>query len=173
VEGSPPLSRRSKYILALLMIIAVVAGYIGYLYRSAGSLGVSNPTLEEFNVKGLRVEMKIGLDIYNPAIQGLRADKISYDVYLEDTYIGSGEARHVYLPPRKITHVVLPLNASLTSLGAKLMPLLLKASARGEINLKIKGIVTLGIKLSGMSLGSLRVPYTVSRTVRLAGGSKP
>lgn len=163
----PLLSRRAKYALALLMVIAVLAGYVGYLYRSARSVQVRSISLESISVKGLQVCLTIGMDVYNPAIQSLRADKISYAVFLENTYLGSGETGPVELTPRSLTHVSLPLNVSLTSLSTGIMPALMKAASRSEVKIMVRGTVTLEIKLPGLRVGRLTLPYTLTQSVQL------
>ena len=164
----PLLTRRAKIILAILMVIAVLTGYLGYLYRSAKSIRVEDVSLEELRISGLRVNMRIGLDLYNPAIQQLSADAIHYDVYIEDIYVGSGEIRSVRLKPRAVTHVSLPINVSLVSLGAGLMPILIKALSHNKVHVTVKSSVLLDIGISGLHIGSLTLHYTVTRDVSLA-----
>ncbi|MDK2383594.1 MAG: LEA type 2 family protein [Candidatus Korarchaeota archaeon] len=169
MDDAPLLSRRSKYILAILMVVAVTAGYVGYLYRSARSIRVESITVEELSLSGTMAHIRIGLDLYNPAIQTLGADKIQYDIYVEDIYIGSGETGPVSLAPRSLTHVSLPINVSIATLGARLMPVLGKAMAQGKLDVAVSGTIKVNIRVSGLGLGSLELPYRISRTISLAG----
>ncbi len=165
----PLLTRRSKIILAALMIVAVLAGYLGYLYRSARSVSVEGISIEEIRVSGVKVHMRVGLKLFNPAIQGLEADRIKYKVYLENIYIGSGETGPVNLKPRGLTNVSLPLNSSVITLGLKVLPVLASAISRGEIRVKVTGTIKLKIRVMGLELRGPELPYLISETVKLTG----
>ena len=164
------LFRKIKLIITMVIIVGVVMHLI-LVYTAANSLKIKDGRIVGIYPrypKPDEYEVKFMLTIYNPKTTDIEIDYISYDVYIENEFIGSGEKPR-FVIGHGIHNYTFIFSFSLSNLSSASSSLLLSG---GEVNVDIKGDVIIPAKFLGLfTWRYIKLPYEIEEKVKIAGGS--
>jgi len=171
----------------VLLLGVVVWAYQGYqVYRSVKVVDcrISNVVFDEWEtipVPGVPVPIpfpkKVTVDfevvLENPSGASVEVSLVTYDVYIEETYLGTGGKRGVVVVPGA-NRLTFSLGTGTERLLTVLGRLIYEAISRGlryiDADVEVRGVVRLPVKLFGViEVGSLAVtiPYSIRETYRV------
>ena len=86
----------------ILVIILSVSGFFVYIYYSdvgaMSSIEVAINEVDIIDVKLTSFKLKIDTNIYNPTDQDISGFSSTFDIYIEDNYVGEGGFSNVFIP---------------------------------------------------------------------------
>jgi len=85
-----------------LAIILSVSGFLGYIYyadvAAMSSIEVTINDVDITDVKPTSFKLKLDSNIYNPTDQDISGLSSTFDIYIEDNYVGEGGFSNVFIP---------------------------------------------------------------------------
>lgn len=155
-------------IITIAVIILIIIGFIAHIvlvYLAASSLELKN---EEFNrIKALSLtdyEVTFTLTLENPTSTNIEIEKITYNIYVEEEYLGFGEKTLFSIEPgtKKYTFT---FQFSIYDLSDSVRQLFLQSSA----TLKITGEVTVPVKFFGVwKFMEVTTPYELYEEISVS-----
>ncbi|HEC88926.1 MAG TPA: hypothetical protein ENI52_06390 [Thermoplasmata archaeon] len=158
--------RRIKFIITVVIISGVLI-HLFIVYDTAKSLEIKDkkivgiypkyPSIDEYEVKFI-------LTLNNPKTTEIEIDYISYSVYVENEFIGSGEKPH-FIIQHGIHNYSFLLSFSILNLSSTTKSLLIGGD---EINIHIKGDILIPAKFLGLfTWRYIKLPYEMEEKVKL------
>jgi len=124
---------------AIAAIILLILGFLGFIYAAdVAALDNAKISIKDVRVQEIGLtscKLKIFIDITNPSdrdISGLIAD---FDVFITDTYVGSGSVSRVSIP----AHSSREKGVTITIFYANVAEAIIDAIIDGYFDLSIKG----------------------------------
>ncbi len=157
-------------VLAIVLLLIVGLGVELYqLYSVYGNIEVVESKVVGFSVKGLPVPSEViiifRIIVHNPTEYSITIEKFYYEIYVEDTFLTSGQKENINIPPG-ITNIDLDIHV--TAYDAIKVLLGIFSEGAGEMYWKVRGKVTIPIKLFGLiKVFSIDVPYDAEGTYTL------
>jgi LEA14-like dessication related protein len=143
------------FIIFLIIIILAGTGIHYYLvYLAASSIEVSNVAVNDVKAKSIAdYEVTFLITLNNPTSTTIEIEALTYDLYLEGDFIGSGKKNSFDIDPGSEQYSF-KVDFNINDLSGSARTLFLQDSA----NLKIKCQVIVPIKLFGaIKVGSVTV----------------
>jgi len=85
----------------ILAIILAVSGFLGYIYyadvAAMSSIEVTINDVDITDVKFTSFKLKLDANIYNPTDQDISGLSSTFDIYIEDNYVGEGDFSNVFI----------------------------------------------------------------------------
>ncbi len=85
----------------ILAIILSVSGFLGYIYyadvAAMSSIEVTINDVDITDVKFTSFKLKLDANIYNPTDQDISGLSSTFDIYIEDNYVGEGDFSNVFI----------------------------------------------------------------------------
>jgi LEA14-like dessication related protein len=138
-------SKRIKIIVIIVIIIILLAALLDLflVYSAASSLDVDPKRIESLKPVTLQdYELDFILTLKNPSGSEIEVEKITYDIYLENDYIGSGERVDFTIQPGDHDQTF-KFQFNIFDLAAAVLNHLLSSNGR----VKIVGKVTVPLKI--------------------------
>ena len=89
----------ASIILAIILSVSVFLGYIYYADVAAmSSIEVTINDVDITDVKFTSFKLKLDANIYNPTDQDISGLSSTFDIYIEDNYVGEGGFSNVFIP---------------------------------------------------------------------------
>jgi len=159
-------------IIALAIVLLLIVGLgveLYQLYSVYNNIEVIESKIVGFSVKGLPIPSEVTIifriTVHNPTEYSITIEKFYYEIYVEDTFLTSGQKENINIPPG-ITNIDLDIHV--TAYDAIKVLLGIFSEGAGEMHWKIRGKVTIPIKLFGLiKVFSIDVPYDAEGTYTL------
>lgn len=161
-------------IVKLVVVLVIVVGLVSHVflvYRAASSLeymgggvGSLESTTSPYEYKAV-----ILLELKNPTTTAIDIDRLTYSIYVEDEFVGSGQKGAFSVRPG-LDEYDFEVEFSITDMSEATRVLFLQENA----TLIITGEASVPLKIFGVyRLSSITVPYTIEEPVDITGGEKP
>lgn len=160
-------SFRVKMAITIFIIVGLVV-YLYWVYAAANALSIENEKIKSVSPAGSPEEYVavLGLTLDNPTSTTIEVDRITYNAYIEDNYVGEGEKTYFKIEPG-IHELEFSVTFNIQDLPADVKTLFLEETA----NLTIKGEFTIPAKVFGLfTYTTITAPYSITEPVS-SGGS--
>ena len=151
--------RRIK-VAATVIVLAGVVIHLFMVYEAAKSIEIVDKKIIGIYPKYLKpdeYEVKFSLALKNPKRTEIEIDYISYEVYIEDEFVGKGEKPRFIIQHGMKNYTFL-LSFNILNLTTPTKNLLLN----GGVNIIIKGEVIIPAKFLGLfTWRYIKLPYTI------------
>jgi len=85
----------------ILAIILSVSGFLGYnYYADVAAMSSIEVTINDVNITDVNItsfKLKLDASIYNPTDQDISGLSSTFDIYIEDNYVGEGDFSNVFI----------------------------------------------------------------------------
>ncbi len=170
------MSSRKALIVFLLIIVVAGLGLTWELNRRALSeVRVERASLKDLSVKlgwdfgsfppipkVEELEVTLLLEVKNPQDYAIELDELTYEIALEGVQLANGSRKGLVINPGK-NDLELPLHIKVENITPFLENLIKKIvdSKLKEVKIEyvVKGRITMPLKLFGLRLGSVELPY--------------
>jgi LEA14-like dessication related protein len=169
IEDEPPKEKKSKkklfrmiiFFIILIIIFGIIANLI-MVYLAASSVEVVNKRLNKLEALSIDTyEITFTLTLENPTDTTIDIDKITYDAYLEDSYLGKGFKTDLAIDPG-VEDYMFTFSFKLQDLSEAVRQNFLSNSA----TLKINGEITIPVKFMGVAeFMKITLPYDFTEEV--------
>jgi len=158
------LYRKIKFVITIIIISGVII-HLFLVYSAAKSLetkevkiiGIYPISLDEY-------EVKFTLTLYNPKNTEIEVDYISYNVYIENEFVGYGEKPHFIIKHGTHNYTFL-FSFSILNLSSATKSLIL---AGESIDIEIKGNVIIPAKFLGLfTWRYIKLPYETEEKLKI------
>ncbi|MCK4718082.1 MAG: LEA type 2 family protein [Thermoplasmata archaeon] len=160
--GRMRLSLKLKLAITLFLIIGSVA-HMAFVYNAASSLSLEDTTLSGFT-QGAEVGtfiVTVELTFDNPTFTSIDIDRLAYEIYVEDDYLGEGEKGEFSIKSGTQDHLF-SLIIDLDDLSGPVLTLITQDTA----TLRIEGDVTIPVKAFGLfRWKTLTLPFDLEEEV--------
>lgn len=156
-------------VLVILVIVVALVGQMAFVYRAATSLSVERVRVNSVSSGDHVGDFTVVFDIslQNPTGSGIDVDRLTYDLYLEDEFIGDGSKDSFTVEPGPTV-----LDFSVTFNIFDLPTPVQETFTSGTATLTIKGEVTVPVKLLGLwTYTHVTVPFSQEEQVNAGGGN--
>ena len=95
------MTEKNIIVAIILVIILSISGFLGYIYfadvTAMSSIEVTINDVDITDVKFTSFKLKLDANIYNPTDQDISGLSYSFDIYIEDNYVGEGDFSNVFI----------------------------------------------------------------------------
>jgi len=95
------MTEKNIIVAIILLIILSISGFLGYIYfadvTAMSSIEVTINDVDITDVKFTSFKLKLDANIYNPTYQDISGLSYSFDIYIEDNYVGEGDFSNVFI----------------------------------------------------------------------------
>lgn len=159
-------------IIAVVIVLLLIAGLgveLYQLYSVYNNIEVVESKIVGFSVKGLPIPSEVTIIfriiVHNPTEYSITIEKFYYEIYVEDTFLTSGQKEDINILPGATN---IDLDIHVTAYDAIKILLGIFSEEAGEMHWKMKGKVTIPVKLFGLvKVFSIDMPYNVEGTYAL------
>ncbi|MCD6512023.1 MAG: LEA type 2 family protein [Thermoplasmata archaeon] len=158
--------KRIKLVITVIIIAGVIIDTT-LVYMAASSLKINgeriNGIYPENVVKGY-YEVKFELQIENPQDKSIEVDYISYNVYINNEFVGKG-AKPAFSIPHGVHNYTFSLTFNIYNLSSSTSSIIMN---QGNVDVKIKGDVIVPLKFLGLfTWRYIKLPYEKTENVRI------
>ncbi|NIA10157.1 MAG: hypothetical protein GWP10_10650 [Nitrospiraceae bacterium] len=157
--------KRIKLVVTII-IIAGVAVHLAFVYNAAKSVEITDkkivgvypeyPSLDKYEVKFM-------MTLNNPKHTDIEVDYVSYNIYIENEYLGNGEKPRFSIEHGSNNQTFL-FSFSIFNLTAPTRNILM----HGNANVTVKGDVIIPAKFLGLfTWRYIKIPYTIHEKVNM------
>ena len=153
---------RIKLAITIFIIIGIIV-YLFLIYAAANSLSIEDESIKSISPTGTPEEYNAVLvfSINNPTSTSIELDSITYEIYIEDNYVGEGEKGHFKIEPG-IHDQDFTVVFNIRDLPASIKTIYLEQNT----NLTIEGEVTIPVKVFGLfTYTTITIPYSVTKEI--------
>ncbi|HEC76372.1 MAG TPA: hypothetical protein ENI33_03820 [Thermoplasmatales archaeon] len=162
------IAKQIKFIVTVVIISGVLI-HLFMVYNTAKSLEIEDKKIVGIYLKYPSIdeyEVKFMLALNNPKTTEIEIDYISYSIYVENEFVGSGKKPH-FIIQHGIHNYSFLLSFSILNLSSATKSLLIDGD---EINIRIKGDVLIPAKFLGLfTWRYIKLPYEMEEKVKLNG----
>jgi len=132
-------------IIAVIAIIVILSSVLSYRYvTDVAALNDVEVTVESITLQELRIAyctLKLSVDIFNPTHQDLSEVSAEFDVFIADSYVGSGSFPKSFIPTQSNSKKDVTLtiyyanvaNAVLDGIQNRNFDLTIEGEAKGKV----------------------------------------
>ena len=95
------MTEKNVIVAIILAIILSILGFLGYIYyadvAAMSSIEVTINDVDITDVKFTSFKLKLDAIIYNPTDQDISRLSSTFDIYIEDNYVGEGDFSNVFI----------------------------------------------------------------------------
>ncbi|MCD6222369.1 MAG: LEA type 2 family protein [Thermoplasmata archaeon] len=153
--------RKVKVIITIVLILGV-AIYLVMVYDAAKSIRIVDKRIKSvYPSKIDEYDVKFSLTLKNPKNFDIEIDYISYNIYVENEFVGKGIKPHFYIESGTKKYDF-DATFSVKGLSESAKNLLIKGGA----NIKIKGVVMIPAKFLGLfTWKHIKIPYEINEQI--------
>jgi len=100
------MTEKNVIVAIILAIILAVSGFLGYIYyadvtaMSSIEVTINDVDITDVNITDVNItsfKLKLDASIYNPTDQDISGLSSTFDIYIEDNYVGEGDFSNVFI----------------------------------------------------------------------------
>jgi len=127
-------------ILAIILSVSVFLGYIYYADVAAiHSIEVTINDVYITDVKFTSFKLKLDANIYNPADQDISGLSSTFDIYIEDNYVGEGGFSNVFITAHNQSEKDVSITTYYSGLADAVADVIKNVIKEGNFDLTIRG----------------------------------
>ena len=127
----------------ILAIILSVSGFLGYIYyadvEAMSSIEVTVHDVDVTDIKPTSFKLKLDANIYNPTDQDISGLSSTFDIYIEDNYVGEGGFSNVFIPAHIQNEKDVSISIYYSGLAAAAVDVIKNVITEGNFDLIISG----------------------------------
>ena len=135
------MTEKNVMVTIILAIILSVSGFSGYIYyadvAAMSSIEVTINDVVITDVKFISFKLKLDADIYNPTDQDISGLSSTFDIYIEDNYIGEGGFSNVFIPAHAQSEK--DVSITISGLAVAAVDVIKNVITEGNFDLTISG----------------------------------
>ena len=127
-------------ILAIILSISVFLGYIYYTDVAAMiSIEVTINDVDITEVKLTSFKLKLDANIYNPTDQDISGLSSTFDIYIEDNYVGQGDFSNIFISAHAQSEKDVSITIYYSGLAYAVVDVIKNVITEGDFDLIISG----------------------------------
>ncbi len=132
----------STIILAIILSISVFLGYIYYTDVAAMSsieVTINDVDITEVKLTSPFFKLKLDANIYNPTDQDISGLSSTFDIYIEDNYVGQGDFSNVFISAHAQSEKDVSITIYYSGLADATVDVIKNVKPEGNFDLTISG----------------------------------
>ncbi len=127
----------------ILAIILSVSGFLGYIYfadvaaMSSIEVTINDVDITDVKFTSFTFKLKLDANIYNPTDQDISGLSSTFDIYIEDNYIGEGGFSNVFIPAHAQSEK--DVSITISGLAVAAVDVIKNVITEGKFDLNISG----------------------------------
>jgi len=157
------MTEKNVIVVIILAIILSVSGFLGYIYyadvAAMSSIEVTIKDVDITDVKFTSFKLKLDANIYNPTDQDISGLSSTFDIHIEDNYVGEGGFSDVFIPAHAQSEKDVSITIYYSGLADAAVDVIKNVITEGNFDLTISGNIN-GNVLFGLITFSQEVETT-------------
>lgn len=127
----------------ILAIILSVSGFLGYnYYADVAAMSSIEVTINDVDITDVNItsfKLKLDASIYNPTDQDISGLSSTFDIYIEDNYVGEGDFSNVFISAHAQSEKDVSVTIYYSSLADASVDVIKNIITEGNFDLTISG----------------------------------
>lgn len=127
----------------ILAVILSISGFLGYIYfadvAAMSSIEVTIKDVYITDVKFTSFKLKLDANIYNPTDQDISGLSSTFDIHIEDNYVGEGGFSNVFIPAHAQSEKDVSITIYYSGLADAAVDVIKNVITEGNFDLTISG----------------------------------
>ena len=137
------MTEKNVIVAIILAIILSVSGFLGYIYyanvNAMHSIEVTINDVYITDVKSKSFNLKLDANIYNPSDQDISGLSSTFDIYIEDNYVGKGGFSNVFITAHNQSEKDVSITTYYSGLADAVADVIKNVITEGNFDLTISG----------------------------------
>jgi LEA14-like dessication related protein len=137
------MTEKNVIAVIILAIILSTSGFLGYIYyadaAAMSSIEVTINDVDITDVKFTSFKLKLDASIYNPTDQDISGLSSTFDIYIEDNYVGKGGFSNVFIPAHAQSEKDVSITIYYSGLADAAVDVIKNVITEGNFDLIISG----------------------------------
>jgi len=162
-------------VIAAFLVFLILVGVVGIAYdlirvkHAAEQLKVVDVGVGSVNLSGFPVPTKIDLDIrlkiHNPVDYTITVDKLTYDIYINNRFVGQGVKQNLVIHGNGESIITIPVSVT----SADIVTAIVEVLKTGTIQVMVKGAIEVPVRWFGIiRVFTLTAPYQFTKNVHIS-----
>jgi LEA14-like dessication related protein len=140
------MTEKNVIVTIILAIILSFSGFLGYIYfADVAAMSCIEVIVEDIDLTDLKItsfKLKINIDIYNPTDQDISGLSSTFDIYIEDNYVGEGGFSNVFIPAHTQSEKDVSITIYYSGLADAAVDVIKNVITEGTFDLTISGDIS-------------------------------